>query len=97
MFNYNYYVYITTNPHRTVIYTGLTNDLKRRIIEHKNNRGNKNSFAGMYYCHDLVYFEFFTDVQYAIQREKQIKNMTRLKKIKLIEMHNPKWRTLRLD
>ena len=51
--NHNYYVYITTNPHKTVLYTGLTNDLRRRIIEHFNNRGNKNLFAGKYYCYYL--------------------------------------------
>ena len=97
MNNHNYYVYITTNPHRTVLYTGLTNNLKRRIFEHINNRGNKNSFAGRYYCYVLVYFEFFTDIKSAIQREKQLKNMTRLKKIQLIEKDNPKWHTLILD
>ena len=95
--NHNYYVYITTNPHKTVLYTGLTNDLRRRIIEHFNSRGNKNLFAGKYYCYYLIYFEYFTDVRHTIRREKEIKNMTREKKNQLIEKGNPKWHTIILD
>ncbi|MDZ7291701.1 MAG: GIY-YIG nuclease family protein [candidate division KSB1 bacterium] len=92
----NYYVYLTTNPGRTVIYTGVTNDLKRRLLEHYQNRGNKTSFAGKYYCYDLIYYEYFPDIRQAIAREKEIKNMTRRKKEELIATKNPKWNTLRI-
>lgn len=97
MAHHNYYVYITTNPDKTVIYTGITNDLKRRMCEHYLNRGNKISFVGKYYCYNLVYFEYFTYVREAIQREKEIKNMKRETKIQLIAEANPRWRTLRID
>ena len=90
----NYYVYITTNPGKTVLYTGITNNLKRRIIEHYNDRGNKKHFAGRYYCYKLIYFEHFTDVNQAIVREKEIKNMSRAKKEELIRTTNPKWNFL---
>ena len=90
----NYYVYITTNPGKTVLYTGVTNNLKRRIYEHYNNRGNKKSFAGKYYCYKLIYFEYYTDIRQAIEREKEIKNMNRAKKEDLINVKNPKWNFL---
>ncbi len=92
----NYYVYITTNPGRTVLYTGVTNDSKRRLWQHYQNRGNKVTFAGRYYCYDLVYYEYSTDILQAIAREKEIKNMTREKKNELIATMNPRWNTLRV-
>ena len=85
----NYYVYITTNPGKTVLYTGVTNDLKRRILVHYNDRGNKKHFASRYYCYKLVYYEHFTMVNQAILREKEIKNLSRMKKEELIRTKNP--------
>ena len=90
----NYYVYITTNPGKTVLYTGVTNDLKRRLLEHYQNRGNKKSFAGRYYCYKLVYFEFYSDIHQAIAREKELKDLSRKKKEDLIAIKNPKWNFL---
>jgi len=90
MISGNYYVYITTNPGKTVLYTGVTNDLKRRLIEHYNNKGNKKSFAGKYYCYKLIYHEQYPEIKQAITREKEIKNMTREKKVELIKTTNPK-------
>ncbi|MEO8887487.1 MAG: GIY-YIG nuclease family protein [Mucilaginibacter sp.] len=94
MWNYNFYIYITTNPTKTVLYVGVTNDLSRRIQEHTENKGNKNSFAGKYYCHNLIYYEHFNDINYAIEREKEIKKWSRKKKNLLIESFNPDWRFL---
>jgi putative endonuclease len=86
-----YFVYITTNPGKSTFYTGFSNDLKQRVQRHYLNRGKKDTFAGRYYCHKLVYYETHTDVNQAIRREKEIKNMSRAQKIKLIESKNPKW------
>ena len=94
MWNYNFYTYITTNPEKTVLYVGVTNDLRVRLLQHYENRGNKNSFAGKYYCYNLVYYEHFTHVEHAIEREKEIKKWRRQKKIALIESTNPEWRFL---
>jgi putative endonuclease len=94
MWNYNFYVYIITNPVKTVLYVGVTNDLTRRLYEHTENKGNKNTFAGKYYCFNLVYFEHFTHINYAIAREKEIKKWRREKKELLIATVNPEWRFL---
>jgi len=94
MWNYNYYVYITTNPIRTVLYIGVTNNLSRRLQEHAENAGNPNSFAGKYYCHNLVYYEHFPDINYAIAREKELKKWSRAKKNALIASINSDWRFL---
>ncbi len=88
----NYFVYITTNPGKTVLYTGMTNDLQTRLQQHYANRGNKKTFAGRYYCYRLLYFERFSDVQQAIDREKEIKDMSRQKKEMLIRAQNPGWK-----
>ncbi len=85
----NYYVYITTNPRKTVFYTGVTNNLKNRIKRHFLNRGDDQTFAGKYYCHKLVYYEYHTDINFAIAREKEIKDMNREKKWELIATKNP--------
>lgn len=90
----NYFIYITTNPGKTVLYTGVTNDLTRRILEHYKNRGNKKSFAGKYYCYKLLHYEYFNDINQAIIREKEIKNLSREKKEELIRSKNPKWNFL---
>jgi len=94
MWNYNFYVYITTNPTKTALYVGVTNDLNRRLFEHTENKGNKGSYAGKYYCHNLIYYEHFTNINYAIEREKEIKKWSRKKKTDLIDSINPTWRFL---
>lgn len=94
MWNYNFYVYITTNPDKSVLYVGVTNDLSVRLYQHYENRGNKNSFAGKYYCYNLVYYEHFSHIEYAIAREKEIKKWRREKKVALIESTNSDWRFL---
>jgi len=91
-----YFVYITTNPRKTVLYTGLTNDLERRMFEHYDNRGKKETFAGKFFCYKLIYFETFNDIKEAIQREKEIKNLSRALKEQLIAEVNPKWNILRI-
>lgn len=85
----NYYVYITTNPRKTVLYTGITNNLVRRKIEHFENRGDDKNFASKYYCYKMVYYEYFTDINQAIRREKEIKKMSRKVKEDLIKSKNP--------
>jgi putative endonuclease len=94
MKQYNYFVYITTNPNRTVIYIGMTNDLERRLSEHYENRGAPKTWAGRYYCYNLVWWERHQWVQHAIEREKEIKKWRREKKDRLIEGMNPGWRFL---
>jgi putative endonuclease len=88
---HNYFVYITTNPNRTTLYIGVTNDLSTRIQQHYENRGNPKSFAGRYYCYFLLYYERFTNINHAIEREKQIKKWRREKKSRFINSMNPKW------
>jgi putative endonuclease len=86
-----YYVYITTNPAKTVLYIGVTNSLPRRLGQHYENRGNNNTFAGRYFCYNLLYYEQFTDIKAAISREKELKGWTRAKKSALIATMNPDW------
>ena len=81
-----YYVYIMSNNKNTVLYTGMTNDLKRRVEEHKSNE--IKGFTQKYCCHKLVYYEEFSDVNEAIYREKQIKGWMRCKKDNLINVTN---------
>ena len=85
----SYYVYILTNQNHTVLYTGVTSDLIRRIYEHKNN-ADPDSFTAKYRVHNLVYFEETSDVRSAIEREKQIKSWKRARKIELIMESNPR-------
>ena len=85
-----YYVYIMTNKIHTVLYTGVTNNLMRRVEEHKNGI-NENSFTTKYHVNKLVYYEETNSVKSAIEREKQIKAGTRKRKIELINSFNPKW------
>jgi putative endonuclease len=94
--NHNYYLYITTNPGKSVIYIGVTNDIKRRLTEHFNARGNCLSFVSRYYCYNLIYYEHFSDINQEIEREKQIKNMNREKKKELITCMNPNWKFIRI-
>ena len=88
-----YYVYILSNSNKNVIYTGVTNDLVRRVYEHKNHL-DKGSFTSRYNIENLVYFEVTSDVESAILREKQIKGWNRERKNKLIESKNPDWMDL---
>ena len=87
-----YCVYIMTNKHHTVLYTGVTNDLQRRVLEHREGKGGV--FTKKYNVHKLVYFENGEDVNAAIFREKQIKAGSRQKKIDLINSINPEWKDL---
>jgi putative endonuclease len=87
----NYFTYITTNPARTVLYVGMTNDVEQRIIEHFLNRGDKKTFAGRYYCYNLIYYERFDRPDYAIDREKELKAMSRKQKEELIATINLHW------
>ena len=79
--NYHFYTYIVTNPERNVLYTGVTNDLAQRLIEHWVNRSNPKTFAGKYYCYNLIYFEELQYINDAIAREKEIKGWRRQKKL----------------
>ena len=87
-----YCVYIMSNAHNTVLYIGVTNDLARRVYEHKNGLGS--AFVKKYNVHKLVYYEVGNDVYAAIAREKQIKGGSRKKKIDLINSLNAEWRDL---
>jgi putative endonuclease len=82
-----YYVYIVTNKNDAVLYTGVCNDLKRRIGEHKEKKGSV--FTSKYNVGKLVYFEVFGHIEAAIKREKQIKSWGRDWKVKVIEGKNP--------
>ena len=82
-----------TNKYHTVLYTGVCNNLIRRVWEHKN-KVNLKSFTAQYNINKLVYFEYFQDINFAIAREKQIKAGSRAKKIALIEKDNPDWQDL---
>jgi putative endonuclease len=89
---HNYFVYITTNKTKTVLYTGVTNDLKRRLTEHEtDSKTQKTHFTGKYNAFYLVYFQRFQYIEHAIEREKQIKGWKRLKKMQLITEFNPQW------
>ena len=85
-----YYVYMMTNKYGNVLYTGVTNDLIRRVYEHRNHLI-KDSFTSKYHIEKLVYFEQTDDIRTAIEREKQIKSWKRNKKDALVESQNPTW------
>ena len=85
-----YYVYILTNSHKNVLYTGITNDLVRRIYEHKHHM-DKGSYKDRYNIENLIYYESTSDVKAAIEREKQIKGWNRKRKEKHIASKNPNW------
>ena len=90
-----YYVYMLTNCNNKVLYTGVTNNLERRIYEHKNDT--VEGFTKRYNVHKLVWFDCTNDVYSAIEKEKQIKGWTRAKKNALIKEMNPTWRDLSDD
>ena len=86
------FVYILTNTRNTVLYTGVTSNLQRRIFEHRSKL--VQGFTKKYNCTKLVYYEIHDDIEAAIAREKQIKAGSRAKKVALIEAENPLWRDL---
>ena len=88
-----YYVYILSNSLNTVIYTGVTRDLIRRVYEHKHH-ADPDSFTARHGVDKLVYYESTSDVKAAIEREKQIKGWNRKRKNKLVESKNPSWAEL---
>jgi putative endonuclease len=90
-FRRTYWVYVMSSLSRT-LYTGVTNNLKRRVAEHKERR--VGSFTARYNVDRLVYIEEFDDINQAIVRESEIKQMARRTKIRLIESTNPQWRDL---
>ena len=87
-----FYIYIMTNKNHTVLYTGITNDIKRRVYEHKQKL--VEGFTKRYNVTKLVYFEVFSEAYNAIAREKQIKGGSRQKKLDLINRLNPSWNDL---
>ena len=91
----SYYVYLLTNWNNKVMYVGITNDLQRRIFEHKEK--SVKGFTEKYNVHKLVYFEQTSDVEAALTREKEIKKWRREKKNRLVENANPSWMDLSED
>ena len=87
-----YYVYILTNKSDKVMYVGVTNNLERRLYEHKNEL--VDGFTKKYHVHKLVYYESYKDVRDAIIREKRIKGLLRIRKNELVESINPEWKDL---
>ena len=87
------YVYMMTNKNKTVLYVGVTNNLVRRVEEHKTHFV-KGSFTDRYNCEYCIYFEEFSNIIAAIQREKVIKKMSRQNKEKLINALNPEWKEM---
>ncbi len=90
-----YYVYMLTNYLNKVVYVGVTNDLERRIYEHKNKL--VDGFSSRYNLKKLIYYEVFGDIRQAIAREKQLKGLIRKKKDELVNQANPQWRDLSID
>ena len=90
----DYYVYILTNKYNNVMYIGVTNNLQRRVYEHKN--GIYEGFTKKYNVHKLVYCEQCHDVKDAIRREKQLKRWSREKKNALVRSVNPDWKEIEL-
>lgn len=90
-----YFVYILSNLRNTVLYTGVTNDLARRLYEHRRHVGHH--FTQRYNTSKLVYYEQFTQILDAIDREKQIKSGSRKKKEELINVRNPLWKDISLS
>jgi putative endonuclease len=87
-----YFIYIMTNTHNTVLYTGVSSDLANRVLQHKSGIGG--IFTRKYNIHKLVYYEVGNDIYAAVAREKQIKGGSRQKKIDLINRSNPEWKDL---
>lgn len=90
----NYYVYIVTNFNNKVMYIGVTNDLQRRMYEHKHQL--IDGFTKRYNINKLVYYEYTSDIKAAIAREKQLKGWTRIKKNELVQESNPEWKEIKV-
>ncbi len=88
----NAYVYIMTNKRNTVLYIGVTNNLIKRVYEHK--KGFVDGFTKRYRCHKLIYYEIFDSIEEAIRKEKYLKGKKRDYKINLINKMNPEWNDL---
>ncbi|TXE17880.1 GIY-YIG nuclease family protein [Psychroserpens burtonensis] len=88
---HNYYIYILTNKNKTVLYTGVTNNLVERLYFHKNPLPFSKAFTTRYKCYYLVYYEHYFGIDDAIKREKQIKGISRFKKEKMISEFNSQW------
>jgi putative endonuclease len=88
----SYFTYIMSNAARTVLYTGVTNNLQRRLEEHRTGRGSV--FTSRYRVTKLIWYQEFGEIEDAIAAEKRIKGGSRKRKIELIEMMNPEWRDL---
>ena len=84
-----YYVYVLSNKKHTVFYTGVTNDIVRRVHEHKDRKNH--SFTSRYNCYQLLYFEEYSSIMEAIAREKELKKFPREWKFQLISRMNPEW------
>ena len=89
-----YFVYILSSKKNGTLYIGVTNNLERRVFEHKNNL--VKGFTSTYNVHNLVYFEMTNNIDSALQREKQLKKWNRQWKIDLIERNNPEWNDMKL-
>jgi putative endonuclease len=87
------FIYFMTNKNRTTLYIGVTNDLQRRVWEHCNHI-NKDSFSAKYNLEYCVYYEYFSSIEQAIERETQLKKWSRSKKETLINRKNPEWNDL---
>jgi putative endonuclease len=95
MRDYDFWVYVVTNRNHSVLYIGLTNSLSRRVWEHR--QGTGANFAAAYQCHKLIYYEYYSNVHEAIDRESQLKKWSRVKKVDLINRFNPSWLDLGSD
>lgn len=95
MKSHHYFVYITTNKIKTVLYIGVTNNITYRLSQHQQDAiGEQKHFTGKYNCTHLVYYEYFQNIHHAIDREKQLKKWVRQKKEQLIKSFNPEWKFL---
>ena len=94
MRNYNYYVYILTSYYGRAMYIGFTNNLERRIQEHKS--GLIEGFTQKYQIHKLVYYEYYQNASAAITREKELKGWKRERKNALVQSVNPEWKEILL-
>ncbi len=92
MRDHSYFTYILTNRPNGTLYAGVTNNLERRVVEHRQGRADR--FTRRYNLHRLVWFEPHTDIREAILREKRIKKWNRAWKVEMIEAMNPDWRDL---
>ena len=95
--NHNYYIYILTNRTKTVLYTGVTNNLKERLFAHRNPEPFSKAFTAKYKCYYLIYYQHFFDIEEAIKTEKIIKGKSRRKKENIILEFNPTWKFLNDD